>query len=118
MMFVFIGLLLVLSLKSSASWKISPSSIKKTATAALLAGSFMISAAPVPVQALSDPDAIARFGKAADSLLDLDSNWDKVVLGEGDNIRRVLGTVFSPPTCTSPLCSFSTFVTSFIKGSH
>ena len=108
MLSVFISLLLALSLTSTASWKI-PGSIKKTATAALLAGGFVFSSAPAPVKVLSDPEAIARFTKAAETLSDLDSNWDAVVAGQGDNIRRQLGTVYSPPTCTSPLCSLSHF---------
>lgn len=46
----------------------------------------------------------------------MDKNWDTIVTGDhdGDSIRRKLGTVYTPPACDSPLCSFSNFVPKFM----
>jgi len=56
-----------------------------------------------------------RFEDSLKELKNLDRNWDKIVKGDGDNIRRRLGTVYTPPTCTSPLCSFPSFLSKFAK---
>lgn len=61
-----------------------------------------------------DQDSISRFKKGYENLKELDENWDTVVKDSGDNIRRVLGTVYSDP-CSSPLCSFPIFVNKFAK---
>ena len=82
-MFSAITLLLALCiLRDSLGWNI-PCSIKKIATAALAGGVVFSSALSPAAQALSDPDAIARFSKAAETLTALDSNWDEVVAGQG-----------------------------------
>ena len=57
----------------------------------------------------------ARFSQGLKELQNLDANWDGIVKGQGDNIRRKLGTVYSPPVCESPLCGFSNFVPKFVK---
>ena len=61
------------------------------------------------------PPQISRWKDAYQVLTDLDKNWDKTVKGEGDNVRRQLGTVYAPPKCSSPLCSFNLFVPKFIS---
>ena len=43
-----------------------------------------------PVRAI-DADT-ARFSQGLKELQNLDSNWDTIVKGQGDNIRRKLGT--------------------------
>ena len=64
--------------------------------------------------AITDPTSIARFRQGYTDLQDLDKNWDTVVKDSGDNIRRVLGTVYSNP-CSVSLCNFPGFVTKFAK---
>lgn len=69
---------------------------------------------------VDDPKAMQRWQDAYTELQNLDKNWDKIVNDNrsgtnGDNIRRKLGTVYTPPTCESPLCSFSSFVNKFVK---
>jgi hypothetical protein len=71
----------------------------------------------VPTAHASIPSAsLTRWTNAYDELKNLDKNWDTIVTGEhdGDSIRRKLGTVYAPPTCSSPLCSFSNFVPKFM----
>lgn len=63
---------------------------------------------------MEDADSI-RFVNGLKELENLDTNWDKIVKGEGDNIRRKLGTVYKPPACESPLCGFSNFVPRYVK---
>jgi len=63
----------------------------------------------------NDPVAVDRFHAALSELQYLDKNWDSLVKGQGDNIRRKLGTVYSPPKCESPLCSFPIFVNKFVQ---
>jgi hypothetical protein len=70
----------------------------------------------LPVLAkVSDETSLSRFNSGYDELKNLDRDWDKIVLGNGDNIRRKLGTVYTPPKCESPLCSFEIFVNRFVK---
>lgn len=64
--------------------------------------------------AVDDPKSIARFRQGYQDLQDLDKNWDTVVKDSGDNVRRVLGTVYSNP-CSVSLCSFPVFVNKFAK---
>lgn len=69
---------------------------------------------------VNDPVAIERWKNAYKELKNLDKNWDQIVNDNrsgtsGDNIRRKLGTVYTPPNCESPLCSFSSFTNKFIK---
>ena len=64
--------------------------------------------------AISDPTSIARFRQGYQDLQELDKNWDSVVKDSGDNVRRVLGTVYSNP-CSVSLCNFPTFVNKFAK---
>lgn len=61
-----------------------------------------------------DPETL-RFTQGLQALENLDGNWESVVKGQGDNIRRKLGTVYSPPVCDSPLCSFSSFIPKYVR---
>jgi hypothetical protein len=70
---------------------------------------------PIVAQALDDKVAVKRFEASLDVLTNLDKNWDSITKGNGDNIRRKLGTVYAPPSCDSPLCNFPNFVTKFVK---
>lgn len=83
-----------------------------SATAAL---SLLLSPAAPSLATLNDPEAMGRYLAARDELVSLDQNWDKVVAAGGDGIRRRLGTVYSPPACTSPLCSFNLFTDKFVS---
>lgn len=60
-------------------------------------------------------DDIARFTSILSELEVLDNSWDSVVLNKGDNIRRKLGTVYTPPQCTSPLCGVSNYIPKYVK---
>lgn len=67
-------------------------------------------------------EGVNRFINAKAELDDLDTNWDKISgkseanpMGLGDNIRRKLGTVYTPPKCDYALCSFESFTKSFLK---
>lgn len=87
--------------------------------AARILGSFgcgigFFTTAPDFSRAAIDPVSISRFRKGYEDLQELDKNWDSVVKDSGDNIRRVLGTVYANP-CSSPLCSFPTFINKFAK---
>jgi hypothetical protein len=64
---------------------------------------------------IDDPVAISRFQAIQTELLDLDQNWDAIAQRQGDNIRRKLGTVYTPPTCGSPFCGLPKFVQTFIQ---
>jgi hypothetical protein len=82
-----------------------------TAAVCLGLGASFSSAAP-----MSQLDAgIGRFSSALDSLVDLNSNWDSKVKGDPDNVRRVLGTVYTQTGCTKPLCGFDAFVRNYAK---
>lgn len=74
--------------------------------------SFGILSNPVISIAQDDPYTASRFTAILNELVRLDSNWDTIVKGEGDNVRRVLGTVYKAPKCESPLCNYP----SLIKG--
>lgn len=63
---------------------------------------------------INDPASVSRFKQGYDDLQSLDKNWNSVVKDSGDNIRRVLGTVYANP-CSVSLCSFPTFITKFAK---
>ena len=67
-----------------------------------------------PVGAAIPSDAMQRWKTAASELEALDKDWDTIVKGEGDNVRRRLGTVYAPPKCLPALCSFNLFVPRFI----
>lgn len=67
------------------------------------------------VEAVDDPTSIQRFDKSLLELQDLEKNWDSIVRGEGDNIRRKLGTVYAPPKCQPALCNYQQFISSFAK---
>jgi hypothetical protein len=64
---------------------------------------------------VSDPAAITRFDAVLSELQSLDSKWDLIVKGQGDNIRRKLGTVYTPPKCESPLCGLPSYVNKFVQ---
>lgn len=80
-----------------------------------LLGGFNVESILPKANALDDPVAISRFEDSLNELVKLDNNWNSIVKGEGDNVRRRLGTVYSPPKCESPLCGFESFVTKFVK---
>lgn len=61
------------------------------------------------------PPVDYKFTNALCELKDLDSNWDDIVRGQGDNIRRRLGTVYTPPKCEPSLCCYETFINKFAK---
>ena len=87
-----------------------------TAVGILLPSTFIIGDTGVSyASTINDPVAVKRFNDALQSLQALDKNWDSIVKGQGDNIRRQLGTVYTPPKCESPLCSFPTFVNKFVQ---
>mmetsp|Transcript_11953 Transcript_11953/g.12017 ORF Transcript_11953/g.12017 Transcript_11953/m.12017 type:complete len:217 (+) Transcript_11953:152-802(+) len=69
----------------------------------------------LPSVAASNFPEMSRYEAGLAELKRLDSNWDRIVQGEGDNIRRCLGTVYTPPKCENPLCSFPTFTEKFIR---
>jgi hypothetical protein len=111
MIFFIFGLLLPLTLlppTSSHSLK-----FKKTMRA-FATGLPLLLASPC-YAVLNDPEAFNRFKDAKEELVQLDRNWESVVKSGGDGIRRKLGTVYSPPKCVSPLCSFPTFSEKFVR---
>lgn len=55
-----------------------------------------------------------RFQSSLEELKNLDKNWAKYS-NNGDDIRRVLGTVYSTNGCTSPLCSPEAFIKKFVR---
>ena len=59
--------------------------------------------------AVTDPLILNRYLDAQKELIELDTAWDLRSSKGGDEIRRMLGTVYSPPLCSSPLCSFDKF---------
>ena len=63
-----------------------------------------------------DDTSMVRFKSSLLELQKLDTDWTTItkMAGAGDNIRRVLGTVYSPPSCDSPLCSSDKFVKRFV----
>ena len=63
--------------------------------------------------ALDDSKSLRRLDAALSELQQLDKGWEQIVHGEGDNVRRRLGTVYSPPSCDSPLCSMDLFLSRF-----
>ena len=65
-------------------------------------------------------NSLQRYLDAKKELIDLEDNWDELTSGKGagDSIRRKLGTVYSPPKCISPLCSFDVFAEKFMKDSN
>ena len=67
-------------------------------------------------------EGVNRFRNAKIELDNLDTNWEIIIgrsetnpMGLGDNIRRKLGTVYTPPKCNLALCSFESFTKSFLK---
>ena len=68
-----------------------------------------------PSLAAISSESLSRWQNAYQELKNLDDNWSTIVKGEGDNIRRKLGTVYSPPSCLNPLCSYDTFVNRFVR---
>lgn len=65
---------------------------------------------------IDDETSMLRFKASLAELQRLDKDWSTITkaAGAGDNIRRVLGTVYSPPNCDSPLCSSDKFVKRFV----
>jgi len=63
-----------------------------------------------------DDASMLRLKASLQELQKLDKDWNSItnIAGAGDNIRRVLGTVYSPPNCDSPLCSSDKFVKRFV----
>lgn len=70
---------------------------------------------PNHIQAkVNDDISINRLKSSLSELERLDRDWAKYQ-SNGDDIRRVLGTVYSPPSCNSPLCSSEAFIQKFIR---
>ena len=96
--------------------------LKKIACVSICAVSlFTFMPAEMATAKLGD-EGMNRFLNAKAELDDLDTNWEKVIgrseanpLGLGDNVRRKLGTVYTPPKCDLTLCSFESFTKSFLK---
>lgn len=71
--------------------------------------------------AIEDIAIIRRFHQAREELATLDKDWDKIVNGDGDNIRRRLGTVYrtdGATRCDRALCSFTLFVEKVARDGH
>lgn len=88
--------------------------LQRTVGSLSAAASLLLCSGPAGA-ALNDPEAMGRYLSARDELVALDQNWERVVIAGGDGIRRRLGTVYSPPVCSSPLCSFSLFTDKFVS---
>lgn len=111
-----IVLCFLLCITASLSLSIDTKSRLKSFAKSVVVSSYLIGGQPFIAQAaLDDTVAIKRFEDSLDVLSNLDKNWDSITKGNGDNIRRKLGTVYAPPTCDSPLCNFPGFVTKFVK---
>lgn len=89
-----------------------PTQLKKVIVACSMAS--LLSISPV-VASVQDADALSRLTKVRQELVQLDQNWDQVVQGQGDNIRRVLGTVYTPPKCERALCGFTPYLEKFVQ---
>jgi len=82
--------------------------------AAALVISAALSYAPFAIAAGVDGDSIDRYTKVLYELKALDSTWSDTIKG-GDDVRRVLGTVYSNTKgCTSSLCGFTQFQNKFV----
>lgn len=99
------------SLNIGATWARKLSTVVASITAAAIPFSTM----QLDAWSVIDPPAIARFEAAREELRNLDDKWESIVQHEGDNVRRKLGTVYTPPLCTNPLCGFPNFVQKFVK---
>ena len=83
---------------------------------AAVVSSYIALSGPLPSLALTTLETgPSRFTQAAMSLKDLNNDWENTVKSDPDNVRRVLGTVFTPPTCSKPLCGFESFCRSYAK---
>ena len=71
-----------------------------------------------PSEAALTASDISRFEAGLSELRRLDTDWTTIVKGGGDNIRRYLGTVYTPPTCSSPLCSYPIFIDKFVRAHY
>jgi hypothetical protein len=115
----FLCILFIVFITSTVSNKIS---IKRLGVRTLIGigcsiGLFAFN--PEYSTAVIDPVSVARFRSGYEDLQALDKNWDTAIKDKTgdinpDNIRRVLGTVYKDP-CSSPLCSFTTFINKFVK---
>jgi hypothetical protein len=92
-------------------------SFRKYYGSVLIAASMLAPLTPLVACAYSDASS-ARFSVALKDLQELDANWDSKVAGDADNIRRVLGTVYTPPECKKALCGFDSFGRQYIKAHY
>lgn len=85
--------------------------------AASIISSFLFQSSPVPINlpVHIDDSYVAKFKQSYNELKRLDKDWDNISKNGGDSIRRVLGTVYSPPTCESPLCNSEALVNKFVR---
>lgn len=84
-------LVLVLCVVQISSWKVW---LRKSGA---VIGAIVISQlTALPTNALTDPASMERFEAAQAELVNLDKNWDAIVQKQGDNVRRKLGTVYTP----------------------
>lgn len=65
-------------------------------SSAILSGIVISQLTVLPTHAMIDPASIERFEAARVEFIKLDKNWDTIVLKQGDNVRRKLGTVYTP----------------------
>ncbi|KAJ1406780.1 hypothetical protein B484DRAFT_456740 [Ochromonadaceae sp. CCMP2298] len=84
-------------------------------TASLAGALIAANMGAVDANALVDDAAMAKFEGSLNELTQLDEKWDTIVKGEGDNVRRKLGTVYAPPACLNPMCGISTYIPKFAK---
>ena len=79
---------------------------------------------PAYAATVEDRTSLERFEVAYKELVDLDQDWNKIVQktedfdGNGDSVRRWLGTVYKPPVCDRALCSFSSFTQKFVNSNY
>ena len=69
----------------------------------------------ISLSSQEDPYTIGSFVNIYNELVKLDQNWDEIVKGQGDNVRRVLGTVYKPPLCESPLCNYQGLIKNYAR---
>ena len=94
----------------SLTWAFKAEKVAAFAAGAML--SFI--GAPLGSNAI-DQDGVARFVSARDELLELNTQWDNIVVQRGgDGIRVKLGTVYAPPKCEPALCNFALFAEKFV----
>lgn len=84
--------------------------------AAALSISAALCYAPTVIAVGTDGGSIDRYAKVLGELKTLDDTWSDQTVKGGDDVRRVLGTVYSNTKgCTSSLCGFTQFQNKFVS---